>query len=161
MGFHRRVSESVGDPLSTYTARVTAIRAILGRHVPIEHLVQNNRVTNPIHPIDCLLASWGADATAVPAVTVSIQSVDDVETATDELTLCADPAEGSYLDARREPDELALVQTQLDSVWVLVGNCEVHLVHRDVAAPLLVDAAVEIARRVGRGPYTDDYRPPD
>lgn len=157
---NRRVSEPVDDELRTYTARVTAIRAILSEHLTIDGLVQNNRVANPILPLDCLAASWGDDVASAPTLTVSIHPVDDFAAEVEELRYGADFAQGSYEVQRCAPDEFALVQPQLSSTWVLAGRCEVYLAHRHLAPEQLVDAAVAIARRIGSGPYIDDYTPP-
>lgn len=160
MGWNRRVSEPVDDELRTYTARVAAIRAVLSRHLPVDDLVQNNRSANPIHPADCLSASWGPDAAAAPTLTLAIYPVADVTAEIEELRYGADLTRGTYEVHRDEPDEFALVQVQLSSVWVVVGHCEVYLAHRDISPEKLIGAAVEIARRIGGAPYTDDYQPP-
>lgn len=160
VGFHGVVSEPVGDALPTYTARITAIHEILSKHVTMEGLVQNNRLANPIRPLDCLAASWGTDLDALPTLTVSIHPVDDFATEVEQLRYGADLTRGTYETQRADPDEFALVQEQLGSVWVVVGHCEVYLAHRDIAPEKLVGAAVEIARTVGHAPYTDDYEPP-
>lgn len=160
VGFNRTVSEPVGDELLTYTARAAAIRAILSRHLPFDNLVQNNRSANPIRPADCLTASWGPDAAAPPTVTVAIYPVADVAAEIEELRFGAALSQGTYEMQRDEPDEFALVQVQLSSVWVVVGPCEVYLAHRDISPEKLTAAAVEIARRIGSAPYTDDYEPP-
>ncbi len=160
MGFHRGVSESVGDNLPTYTARVTAIRAILSKHVTVDGLVQNNRLANPILPLDCLAASWGADMAATPTLTVAIHPVDDFAGEVEELRYGAGLTRGTYEVERTEPDEFVLVQGQLSSVRVVVGHCEAYLSHRDGSPEKLVEAAVEIARTVGYAPYIDDYEPP-
>ncbi|MGV0814720.1 hypothetical protein ABQF34_22375 [Mycolicibacterium boenickei] len=154
------MSESVGQPLPTYTARVAAARAILSKHLPVDDLVQNNRSANPIHPTDCLSASWGPDAAAAPTLTLAVYPVADVTEAIEELRYGADLTRGTYEVQRDEPDEFALVQVQMSSVWVVVGHCEVYLAHRDISPEKLVGAAVEIARRIGSAPYTDDYEPP-
>lgn len=160
MGFHRRVSESVGDPLPTYTARVTAIRTILAKHLPVADVIQINRRANPILPLDCLSASWGPDLTSPATLTLSIHPVPDFDAEVAELRYGADPAQGSYEAFRSEPDEFALVQEQLSSVWVVVGHCEVHLAHQGCSPEKLVDPAVEIARTIGWSPYADDFEPP-
>lgn len=160
VGFNRRVSEPVGDELLTYTARVAAIRAILSRHLPFDDLVQSNRSANPIRPADCLAASWGPDTAAAPTLTVAIYPVADVAAEIEELRYGADLTQGTYEMPRDEPDEFAMVQVQLSSVWVVIGPCEVYLAHRDISPEKLVGAAVEIARRVGAAPYIDDYEPP-
>lgn len=160
VGCNRRVSEPVGDELRTYTARVTAIRAILSRYLTVDGLVQNNRLANPILPLDCLSASWGADVAASPILTVSVHPIDDFAAEVEELRYGADPARGTFEVQRAAPDEFALVQVQLSSVWVVVGRCEVYLAHRDISPEKLVEAAAEIARSVGCAPYADDYRPP-
>ncbi|MCV7363012.1 hypothetical protein [Mycolicibacterium neworleansense] len=154
------MSEPVGDELRTYTARVTAIRAILSRHLTMDGLVQNNRVANPIRPLDCLSASWGADAASSPTLTVSIHPVDDFAAEVEELRYGADLTRGTYELNRSQPGEFALVQVQLSSVWVVVGHCEVYLAHRDIEPEKLVEAAVDIARSIGAAPYRDDYEPP-
>ncbi|WKG01234.1 hypothetical protein [Mycolicibacterium sp. HK-90] len=154
------MSEPVGDKLLTYTARVVAIRAILSRHLPFDNLVQNNRSANPIRPADCLSASWGPELDAAPTVTVAIFPVADVAAEIEELRYGADLARGTYEVSRAEPDEFALIQVQLSSVWVVAGPCEVYLAHRDISPEKLIEAAVEIARRIGGAPYTDDYEPP-
>lgn len=160
VGCNRRVSEPVGDELPTYTARVTAIRAILSRHLTVDGLVQNNRLANPILPLDCLSASWGENADSAPTLTVAIHPVDDFADEVEELRRGADLTGGSYEAQRPQSDEFALVQVQLSSVWVVVEHCEVYLAHRDIAPENLVEAAVEVARRVGCAPYADDYEPP-
>ena len=160
VGCNRRVSEPVGDELRTYTARVTAIRAILSRYLTVDGLVQNNRLANPILPLECLSASWGADVASAPALTVAIHPVDEFTAEVEELRYGADLTPGTYEVQRAEPDEFALVQVQLSSVWVVAGRCEVYLAHHDISPEKLVEAAVEIARSVGCAPYTDDYEPP-
>lgn len=160
MGFHRRVSESVGDDLPTYTARVAAVHTILAKHLPVTGLVQSNRLANPIPPLDCLSASWGADLSSPATLTLSIHHVPDFAAEVAELRYGADPAQGAYEAQRADPDEFVLVQPRLSSVWVVVGHCEVHLAHRDVSPEKLIDAAVEIARSVGCGRYEDDFAPP-
>ncbi|WP_280831725.1 hypothetical protein [Mycolicibacterium frederiksbergense] len=163
------MSEPVGQRLPTYTARVTAIRAILSKHLPVGGLVQSNRVANPIRPIDCLSASWGADATTAPTLTISVLPVADFAEETEQLRYGADatlerldlrtPNAGSYEVRREAPDEFALVQVQLSSVWVVVGHCEVYLAHRAISPEKLIEAAVEVARTVGAAPYIDDFVP--
>lgn len=160
MGFHRRVSESVGDDLPTYTARVAAVHTILAKHLPVTGLVQSNRLANPIPPLDCLSASWGADLSSPATLTLSIHRVPDFAAEVAELRYGADPAQGDYEAQRADPDEFVLVQPRLSSVWVVVGHCEVHLAHRGVSPEKLIDAAVEIARSVGCGRYEDDFAPP-
>lgn len=160
MGFHRRVSESVGDQLSTYTARVTAILEILAKHLPVEGLVQNNRVANPILPLDCLSASWGADLASPATLTLSIHPVPDFAAEVEQLRYGAAPEQGTYEAPRVEPDEFALVQEHLSSVWVIAGHCEVYAAHRDFSPEKLIEAAVEIAHTIGCAPYIDDYEPP-
>ncbi len=160
MGFHRRVSESVGDALPTYTARVSAIRTILAKHLPVADLVQNNRRANPIPPLECLSASWGTDPTSPATLTLSIHPVPDFAAEVEELRYGADPAQGAYEAHRADPAEFALVQPHLSSVWVVVGHCEVHLAHQGCPPEKLVDAAVEIAGSVGWSPYADDFEPP-
>ncbi|MFV8051125.1 hypothetical protein [Mycobacterium sp. 48b] len=154
------MSEPVGDELQTYTARVTAIRAILSRHLTVDGLVQSNRLANPILPLDCLSASWGADVVSAPTLTVAIHPVEDFADEVEELRHGADLTRDTYEAQRSEPDEFALVQVQLSSVWVVVGHCEVYLAHRDISPEKLVEAAVDIARSVGCAPYADDYEPP-
>lgn len=156
---NRSVSESADCPLPTYTARVAEIRAILAKHLPVEHLIQNNRTANPIRPLDCLAAAWGPDVAAAATLTVAIHPIDDATVAREELRQAADFTPGTYGVPRDEPDEFALVQTTLASVRVLVGDCEVYLAHRDISPEKLVEAAVEIARTLDAGPYTDDYEP--
>lgn len=160
MGFHRRVSESVGDPLPTYTARVSAIGTILAKHLPVADLVQNNRRANPILPLDCLSASWGPDPTSSATLTLSIHPVPDFAAEVEELRYGADPDQGAYEAHRADPGEFALVQPHLSSVWVVAGHCEVHLSHQGCSPEKLVEAAVEIARSIGWSPYTDDFEPP-
>lgn len=133
MGCNRGVSEPVGEELRTYTARVAAIREILSEHLTVDGLVQNNRVANPIRPVDCLSASWGADVAPAPILTVSIHPVEDFAAEVEELRYGADSARGAYEAHRAEPDEFALVQVQLSSVWVVVGHCEVYLAARDIS----------------------------
>lgn len=157
---NRRVSERAGDELRTYTARVAAIREILSKYVTVDGLVQNNQLANPIRPLDCLSASWGAEVAAPPVLTVSIHPVDDFAAEVEELRYGAGLTRGTYEAQRAEPDEFALVQVQMSSVWVVAGHCEVYLAHRDIAPEKLIDAGVEIARNVGCAPYTDDYEPP-
>lgn len=160
MGCNRGVSEPVGDELRTYTARVAAIRTILSRYLMVDGLVQNNRLANPILPLECLSASWGVDVVSAPALTVAIHPVDDFTDEIEELRYGADLTPGTYEAERTAPDEFALVQVQLSSVWVVVGHCEVYLAHHDISPEKLVEAAVEIARGVGCAPYADDYAPP-
>lgn len=160
MGFHRRVSESVGDPLPTYTARVTAIHEILAKHLPVTDLVQSNRLANPVPPLDCLSAAWGADLTSPATLVLSMHPVADFAAEVEELRYGAEPAPRAYEAPRAATDEFVLVQQHLSSVWVVVGHCEVHLAHRDVSPEKLIEAAVEIARHVGWSPYADDYEPP-
>lgn len=160
MGCNRGVSEPVGEELRTYSARVAAIREILSEHLTVDGLVQNNRVANPIRPVDCLSASWGADVAPAPILTVSIHPVEDFAAEVEELRYGADSARGAYEAHRAEPDEFALVQVQLSSVWVVVGHCEVYLAARDISPEKLVDPAVAIARRIGCTPYVDDHQPP-
>lgn len=160
MRCNRRVSEPACDELPTYTARVAAILAILSKHVIVDGLVQNNRQANPIQPLPCLSASWGADLAAPPVLAVSIHPVDDFAAEVEELRYGGDLTPGTYELPRTETDEFALAQPQLSSVWVVAGDCEVYLAHRDRSPDQLVDAAVEIARAVGCAPYTDDYEPP-
>jgi hypothetical protein len=160
VGCNRRVSEPAGRQLPTYTARVAAIRAILAKHLLVDGLVQNNRITNPIQPIDCLSASWGADAAAAPTLTVAIHPVADFAAEVEELRYGAGLTPLTHEVQRDAPDEFALVQMQLSSVWVVVGHCEVYLAHRDISPEELIEAAVEIARNIGYAPYTDDYEPP-
>lgn len=157
---NRRVSEPVGDELPTYTARVTAIRAILSKHLAMDGLVQTNRLANPILPLDCLSASWGDDVSSTPRLTVSIHPVDDFAAEVEELRYGGELTRGTYAAQRSAPDEFALVQPLLSSTWVVVGRCEVYLAHRDLAPDQLIEAAVEIARSVGFRPYSDDYEPP-
>ncbi|MDF3340466.1 hypothetical protein P3H80_23765 [Mycolicibacterium septicum] len=154
------MSEPVGDELRTYTARVAAIRTILSRYLMVDSLVQNNRLANPILPLECLSASWGVDVVSAPALTVAIHPVDDFTDEVEELRYGADLTPGTYEAERTAPDEFALVQVQLSSVWVVVGHCEVYLAHHDISPEKLVEAAVEIARGVGCAPYADDYAPP-
>ncbi|MUL82468.1 MULTISPECIES: hypothetical protein [unclassified Mycolicibacterium] len=164
------MSEPVGQQLLTYTARVAAIRAILAKHLTVDGLVQNNRLANPIHPSDCLSASWGADAVAASTLTLAIHPVADFTAEVEELRYGAGLTPGqadlraanatAYEVRRDEPDEFALVQVHLSSVWVVVGHCEVYLAHRDISPEKLIEAAVEIARSIGCAPYTDDYEPP-
>jgi hypothetical protein len=154
------VSESVGDPLPTYTARVSAIGTILAKHLPVTDLVQNNRRANPILPLDCLSASWGPDPTSSATLTLSIHPVPDFAAEVEELRYGADPAQGAYEAHRADPGEFALVQPHLSSVWVVAGHCEVHLAHQGCSPEKLVEAAVEIARSIGWSPYTDDFEPP-
>jgi hypothetical protein len=154
------VSESVGDPLPTYTARVSAIGTILAKHLPVADLVQNNRRANPILPLDCLSASWGPDPTSSATLTLSIHPVPDFAAEVEELRYGADPAQGAYEAHRADPGEFALVQPHLSSVWVVAGHCEVHLSHQGCSPEKLVEAAVEIARSIGWSPYTDDFEPP-
>lgn len=160
MRCNRRVSESAGDELPTYTARVAAILEILSNHVIVDGLVQNNRLANPIQPLACLSASWGADVAAAPILAVSIHPVDDFAAEVEELRYGAELTPGTHEVPRAEADEFALAQPQLSSVWVVAGRCEVYLAHRDRSPDQLVDAAVEIARAVGCAPYVDDYEPP-
>lgn len=160
MGCNRGVSEPVGDELRTYTARVAAIRTILSRYLMVDGLVQNNRLANPILPLECLSASWGVDVVSAPALTVAIHPVDDFTDEVEELRYGADLTPGTYEAERTASDEFALVQVQLSSVWVVVGHCEVYLAHHDISPEKLVEAAVEIARGVGCAPYADDYAPP-
>lgn len=160
MGCNRGVSEPVGDEPRTYTARVAAIRTILSRYLMVDGLVQNNRLANPILPLECLSASWGVDVVSAPALTVAIHPVDDFTDEVEELRYGADLTPGTYEAERTAPDEFALVQVQLSSVWVVVGHCEVYLAHHDISPEKLVEAAVEIARGVGCAPYADDYAPP-
>ncbi|OBB81814.1 hypothetical protein [Mycolicibacterium peregrinum] len=154
------MSESVGDPLPTYTARVSAIGTILAKHLPVTDLVQNNRRANPILPLDCLSASWGPDPTSSATLTLSIHPVPDFAAEVEELRYGADPAQGAYEAHRADPGEFALVQPHLSSVWVVAGHCEVHLAHQGCSPEKLVEAAVEIARSIGWSPYTDDFEPP-
>lgn len=165
--------DSVNDrhehELSTYTARVAAIRAILVKHLPVSDLVQNNRIANPLDPIACLSASWGPDVTAAATLTLAITPVDDVAEEIEQLRYGADltlgtvdlrvPNANAYEVPRDKPDEFALVQVESSSVWVVVGQCEVYLANGCLSPEKLIDAAVEIARTVGGGPYTDDYVP--
>ncbi len=160
MGCNRGVSEPVGDELRTYTARVAAIRTILSRYLMVDGLVQNNRLANPILPLECLSASWGVDVVSAPALTVAIHPVDDFTDEVEELRYGADLTPGTYEAERTAPDEFALVQVQLSSVWVVVGHCEVYVAHHDISPEKLVEAAVEIARGVGCAAYADDYAPP-
>ncbi|MED5815883.1 hypothetical protein VST63_26295 [Mycolicibacterium sp. 050232] len=153
------MSEPAGDELPTYTARVAAILAILSEHVIVDGLVQNNRLANPIEPLACLSASWGTDVAAPPILAVSIHAVDDFAAEVEELRYGGDLTQGTYEAPRAEADEFALVQPQLSSVWVVVGQCEVYLAHRDHSPDQLIDAAVEIARTVGCAPYADNYEP--
>ncbi|NKZ12042.1 hypothetical protein HGA11_13740 [Mycolicibacterium septicum DSM 44393] len=154
------MSEPVGDELRTYTARVAAIRTILSRYLMVDGLVQNNRLANPILPLECLSASWGVDVVSAPALTVAIHPVDDFTDEVEELRYGADLTPGTYEAERTAPDEFALVQVQLSSVWVVVGHCEVYVAHHDISPEKLVEAAVEIARGVGCAAYADDYAPP-
>ncbi|MGV0780129.1 hypothetical protein [Mycolicibacterium sp. XJ775] len=154
------MSESVGDPLPTYTARVSAIGTILAKHLPVTDLVQNNRRANPILPLDCLSASWGPDPTSSATLALSIHPVPDFAAEVEELRYGADPAQGAYEAHRADPGEFALVQPHLSSVWVVAGHCEVHLAHQGCSPEKLVEAAVEIARSIGWSPYTDDFEPP-
>lgn len=154
------MTEPAGDRLPTYTARVAAIRAVLAGHLAVDSLVQNNRSTNPIRPAECLSASWGPDPAAAPTLTLSILPIEDFAAAVEELRCGADPARGSYEAPRTAPDEFALVQVPLSSVWVVAGPCEVYLAGRDLAPETLVEAAVAVARSIGWAAYADDYEPP-
>ncbi|WP_166905150.1 hypothetical protein [Mycobacterium sp. DL440] len=154
------MSESVGDQLSTYTARVTAIHEILAKHLPVDGLIQNNRVANPILPLDCLSASWGAGLASPATLTVAIHPVPDFAAEVEQLRYGAAPEPGTYEAPRVDPDEFALVQAHLSSVWVVVRHCEVYLAHRDISPDKLIAAAVEIAHAIGCAPYADDYEPP-
>ncbi len=160
-GFHGVVSEPVGDALPTYTARITAIHEILSKHVtmagpgpeqsprqphPAARLpgrVLGHRSRTRFRPSPCRSTRW----TTSPQRSRSFR-------------YGADLTRGAYEAQRTEPDEFALVQEQLGSLWVVVGHREVYLAHRDIAPEKLVGAAVEIARTVGHAPYTDDYEPP-
>ena len=162
MGWNTRVC---AHALPTYTARVAAIREILIKHLSIDSLVQNNRITNPIDPIECLSASWGPAVTAAATLTIAITPVDDVAAEIEQLRYGAGltgpevPEASGYEAARAAPDEFALVQAASSSVWVVAGHCEVYLAHRGCTQERLIDAAVEIARTVGCAPYVDDYAP--
>ena len=160
MGCNRGVSEPVGEELRTYTSRVTAIREILAKHLTVDGLVQNNRLANPIRPIDCLSASWGADVASAPILTVSIHPVEDFAAEIEELRYGAAAEHGTYEAHRADPDEFALVQEHLSSIWVVAGHCEVYAAHRAVSPDKLIEAAFEIARSIGCAPYIDDYEPP-
>ncbi|MBU9765490.1 hypothetical protein FR943_16745 [Mycobacterium sp. TNTM28] len=154
------MSESAGHELSTYTSRVAAIRTILAKHLPLEGLIQNNRLANPISPSDCLSASWATEVAAVPILTLAILPVTDVAAEISELRCSAELMLDTAEVPRAAPDEFAVVQRQLSSIWMIVGHCEVYLAHRGIAPETLIEAATEIGRSVSCAPYTDDYEPP-
>ncbi|BDY32542.1 hypothetical protein hbim_06510 [Mycolicibacterium mageritense] len=158
MGCNRGVRDAL-QQLPTYTARVSAIRSILAHHLPLADLVQNNRVANPIAPVECLAASWGATVTAVPELVVSVHHVEDFAEEVELLRYIAGIEDGSIEVARARADEFALVQEKLSTVQAVVGNCAVRIRHDGTALRGLVAPAIEIAT-TGWTAYTDDYVPP-
>lgn len=143
--------------VSTYTDRVAAIRAVLAKHLPLDGLVQNNRVTNPIEPLECLAVSWGTSPAAPPTLVVTVHQVDDF---TEEVNLLRDVADGeAHSYEVTGPDGYALVQGKLSTVQAVVTDCAVRIHQEGIDLDLLVAPALEIAQ-AGWTDYTDDYVPP-
>jgi hypothetical protein len=159
VGCNRRVSEPP-QQLPTYTARVSAIRSILARYLPVGNLVQNNRVANPIAPSECLAAAWGESVTAVPELVLSVHHVEDFSEEAELLRYIAGGEAGSVEVTRTRTDEYALVQEKLSTVRAVVGNCAVRIRHNEIDPAELVSPAIEIAGTLGWTAYIDDYAAP-
>jgi hypothetical protein len=154
VGCNRRVSDRADRPLPTYTERVAAISTILAKHLPVDTLVRNNRVANPLAPYPSLTAAWGPSAAAPSTLTISLHPVDDFA---EEVALLRSTAgDIGYEVPGTRPDSYALVQKDPAAVWVVAAGCEVRMSHNGMDPATLVEPALEVAVSVGWTDFVDD-----
>ncbi|GAS90243.1 hypothetical protein [Mycolicibacterium brisbanense] len=150
------MSVPADHPLPTYTARVAAISTILSKHLPLDGLVRNNQLANPLAPYPSLTAAWGPDASAPATLTLSLHPVDDFA---EEVELLRSTAgDVGYEVPCREPGTYALVQKDPAAVWAVAVGCEVRLSHNGMDPATLVEPALDVAISVGWTDFVDDTR---
>lgn len=148
------MSDPADRPLPTYTARVAAISTILAKHLPVDGLVQNNPVANPLAPYPSLTAAWGPGASAPSTLMISLHPVDDFA---EEVALLRSTADDiAYEVPCRNPDTYAVVQKDPAAVWVVTTGCEVRMSHNGMDPATLVEPAMEVAISIGWTDFVDD-----
>jgi hypothetical protein len=135
---------------------VAAISTILAKHLPLDGLVRNNQVANPLAPYPSLTAAWGPGTSAPATLTISVHPVDDVA---EEVALLRSTAgDIAYEVPCRDPGTYALVQKDPAAVWVVATGCEVRMSHNGMDPATLVEPALEVATSVSWSDFVDDTR---
>jgi hypothetical protein len=163
----------MGFDHTTYTQRRSAIATILEPYVQVSQMANTTGNTNPLDDENGLACKWGDPETGMTWISVYIKSLDDVAAAVAghryHVGDYALRSEDSYdpATAREEPSdrdgEYIFVFKYVDSLRVIVGNCEVYIGNdtRQVDVAELVQPALEIGRSVGCSPYENDYVQPE